>query len=275
MGKPAARVGNMHECSMTDPVTGTPHQGGVIIGPGNGTVLIGGMPAATVGDTCFCIIGGPDTIISGSAGVFIGGKPAARVDDGCAHGGKVTSGLGSVLIGERGGTNYFQEPSIKEIEPVINQAILECIAMLERKLKLMLTNDPKTIEDLKEWFGYIDEQRRQIIINRIERALAITQSLTINDFEFIADELARTNLLAIANIWDEFHTIYLGDQFGKLKDDDTQENTEILIHEISHFLDVGHTIDFDYGKEQCLFLAKNHSTQAFYNADNFMYFIKA
>nr|WP_242675032.1 PAAR domain-containing protein [Niastella populi] len=74
---------------MVTPGTGVPHVGGVIIGPGCGTVLIEGLPAATVGDACICV-GEPDKITKGSTGVFLGGKPAARIGDQCAQGGRVT-----------------------------------------------------------------------------------------------------------------------------------------------------------------------------------------
>ncbi|WP_409013393.1 PAAR domain-containing protein [Dyadobacter sp. CY351] len=97
MGKPAARIGDMHVCPM---VTGlVPHVGGPVVGPGVPTVLIGGMPAAVSGDMCVCT-GPPDTIVLGSTGVFIGGKPAARMGDMCAHGGAIVVGLPTVLIGE-------------------------------------------------------------------------------------------------------------------------------------------------------------------------------
>lgn len=97
MGKPAARIGDMHVCPM---VTGlVPHVGGPVVGPGVPTVLIGGMPAAVSGDMCVCT-GPPDTIVLGSTGVFIGGKPAARMGDMCAHGGRIVVGLPTVLIGE-------------------------------------------------------------------------------------------------------------------------------------------------------------------------------
>jgi uncharacterized Zn-binding protein involved in type VI secretion len=62
------------------------------------TVLIGGLPAAVLGDNAVCA--GPlDTIIKGSATVFIGGKPAARLGDATAHGGSVVLGLPTVMIG--------------------------------------------------------------------------------------------------------------------------------------------------------------------------------
>ncbi|MBS1614699.1 MAG: PAAR domain-containing protein [Bacteroidetes bacterium] len=103
MGKPAARIGDMHVCPMVTPgVPPIPHVGGPITGPGVPTVLIGGMPAATMGDMCTCV-GPPDTIVLGSTGVFIGGKPAARMGDQCAHGGTIILGMPTVLIGEIGG----------------------------------------------------------------------------------------------------------------------------------------------------------------------------
>jgi uncharacterized Zn-binding protein involved in type VI secretion len=103
MGKPAARLTDMHVCPMVTPgVPPIPHVGGPITGPGVPTVLIGGLPAATMGDMCVCV-GPPDTIVLGSTGVFIGGKPAARMGDQCVHGGTIVIGCPTVLIGEAGG----------------------------------------------------------------------------------------------------------------------------------------------------------------------------
>lgn len=100
MGKPAARITDIHVCPQVTVLV--PHVGGPIIGPGCPTVLIGGLPAAVMGDICFCV-GPPDSIILGSSGVFFGGKPAARMGDMTAHGGVITLGLPTVLIGEAGG----------------------------------------------------------------------------------------------------------------------------------------------------------------------------
>ena len=63
-----------------------------------GTVLIGGLPAAVVGDVAVCV-GPPDTIVTGSSTVLIGGRPAARMGDSTAHGGSISIGLPTVLIG--------------------------------------------------------------------------------------------------------------------------------------------------------------------------------
>lgn len=86
---PAARV--------TDQIVSAATQGAPtpIVPPGTPTVLIAGMPAATLGDSC-----GLDAIVKGSATVMIGGKPAARVTDSTGGGGIVMPpGATTVLIG--------------------------------------------------------------------------------------------------------------------------------------------------------------------------------
>lgn len=86
---PAARVADMIVSTATQ---GAPLP---ILPPGCPTVLIGGMPAARMGDTC-----GPDVIVKGSATVLIGGVPAARIADTTAGGGVVMPpGCPTVLIG--------------------------------------------------------------------------------------------------------------------------------------------------------------------------------
>jgi uncharacterized Zn-binding protein involved in type VI secretion len=96
MGQPAARLSDMHVCPMT---TGpVPHVGGPCTGPGDSTVLIGGLPAIVVGDMATCT-GPPDTIVKGSSTVLIGSKPAARMGDSTAHGGTIVLGDFTVLIG--------------------------------------------------------------------------------------------------------------------------------------------------------------------------------
>ncbi len=90
---PAARI--------SDP-TGHP---GVIVGPGVATVLIGGMPAAVLGDQHACSMPPtagphpPTPIAKGSATVLIGGRPAARVGDMSGCGAPIIAGCFTVIIG--------------------------------------------------------------------------------------------------------------------------------------------------------------------------------
>lgn len=116
-GKPAARLTDM-----------TAH-GGTVTGPGVPTVLIGKMPAATLGDMHVCPmltpgtppiphVGGPITL--GSTGVFIGKKPAARMGDMAVCVGPPSSivlGCMTVMIGEAGaGSQGGPVPAVAAVQ---------------------------------------------------------------------------------------------------------------------------------------------------------------
>ena len=79
--------------------------GGTITGPGSPTVLIGGKPAAVVGDLHACVLppSGHQPTVSpfpmGSATVLIGGRPAARVGDMSGCGAPIVMGYPLVEIG--------------------------------------------------------------------------------------------------------------------------------------------------------------------------------
>ena len=95
---PAARIGDLHVCPMSDGPK--PHVGGPI-SKGAATVMIGFMPAARVGDMAVCV-GPPDTIAKGSPTVKIEYMMAARMGDLTMHGGTITLGCPTVMIGEMG-----------------------------------------------------------------------------------------------------------------------------------------------------------------------------
>jgi uncharacterized Zn-binding protein involved in type VI secretion len=86
-------------------VTDTTTHGGTIIGPGEPTVLIGGMPAAVMGDNHVCSLppnAHPLTVSPfpmGSATVLFGGKPAIRVGDVAICGASAAVGEPTVMIG--------------------------------------------------------------------------------------------------------------------------------------------------------------------------------
>jgi uncharacterized Zn-binding protein involved in type VI secretion len=66
--QPAARAGDAQVCPMVDGVK--PHVGGAIT-TGSATVLINGLAAARIGDAVQCV-GPPGTIQTGFPGVLIG-----------------------------------------------------------------------------------------------------------------------------------------------------------------------------------------------------------
>lgn len=135
--KQAARLGDR-----------TAHGGAIIVGCA--TVLIGGQPAARVGDMHVCPMvtpglppiphaGGP--IIMGSPTVFIGGMPAARMTDLAVCTGPldvIISGCPNVLIGE-GGADRPKKYSLKYIKSRYKKSVV--ITKQEfKKLKIKKDN---------------------------------------------------------------------------------------------------------------------------------------
>jgi len=91
----------MHTCPLLNPGP-VPHVGGPIV-KGMPTVLTCSSPQARVSDLAVCV--GPiDSIARGSATVLVGGLPAARLGDQTAHGGVIVAGAPTVLIGDGGGS---------------------------------------------------------------------------------------------------------------------------------------------------------------------------
>ncbi len=78
---------------------------GMITGPGVVTVVIGGLPAAVVGDMHACMMPPtagphpPTPVARGSASVMIGGRPAARVGDAAGCSATIIAGFPTVEIG--------------------------------------------------------------------------------------------------------------------------------------------------------------------------------
>ncbi|MCB9746245.1 MAG: PAAR domain-containing protein [Alphaproteobacteria bacterium] len=89
----AARVGDVS------------NHGGVLSGPGEATVLIGGMPAAVAGDMHVCALPPvshqptASPFPMGSVTVLVGGKPAVRTSDACICGAMAAVGEPTVQIG--------------------------------------------------------------------------------------------------------------------------------------------------------------------------------
>lgn len=89
---PAARVGDQ-----------TNHPG-VVTGPGVPNVMIGGLPAAVVGDLHTCSFPGtpphpPTPFPAGSTTVYIGGRPTLRLGDVAGCGAQIIIGEPTVNIG--------------------------------------------------------------------------------------------------------------------------------------------------------------------------------
>lgn len=285
MGKPAARWGDLHKCPKETPGTPpVPHVGGPVL-EGCPTVLIDGLPAARVDDSCFCV-GEPDKIVTGSSGVFIGGQPAARKGDQTAHGGSIKTGSRTVLIGDIGPIQFFKssdesddddfiEPSLEEKLGIINKAIADCAVMLERKIMLLECNDSNTLIEFRKWFGCDDEKEKKLILKRMKKILAVVTTLSFNDFDKINKEKDRKTSFAEVYPKYDAYKIFLGDPFWKAGEQGMDCRGGVLIHELSHSKKLGGTFDFADGQKRSLALAREDPGDALKNADSFEYFIES
>jgi uncharacterized Zn-binding protein involved in type VI secretion len=89
---PAARVGD------------TTVHGGTVVGPGVATVLVGGMPAAVMGDMHACSIPPPSHVpvtpfTAASSTVLVSGRGMLRAGDSCGCGASVAVGSPTVMVG--------------------------------------------------------------------------------------------------------------------------------------------------------------------------------
>lgn len=97
VGRPSARITDMHVCPMTPIPPGLP-----IIPPTSFNTIIGKLPAARVTDRCVCVGPPPanvDLIAMGSFTVYINNLMAARIGDPTVKGGAITTGCFTVMIG--------------------------------------------------------------------------------------------------------------------------------------------------------------------------------
>lgn len=116
-GMPAARMTDGIICPnpQTPPVPLTPHApppGTPIVATCAANVLIGGLPAARVGDFSICAsaVPVPNPIVKGAVPVLIAGMPAARMMDMATHPGSMIAGpcCATVLIGLAGKSQHYQ-----------------------------------------------------------------------------------------------------------------------------------------------------------------------
>jgi uncharacterized Zn-binding protein involved in type VI secretion len=314
---PAARVTDMHVCPMVTPgVPPIPHVGGPILPPGVPTVLIDFLPASTVTDMAMCV-GPPDTIVMGSAGVFINNLPAARLGDPTAHGGVITLGSPTCIIGEIGspspgaagaaavlaGTAASSKdlqsfvasllssavaavkslfPGQKSVdlaawradhEDAITQALVDQKTMLESRKADLEAWNPDTKAQARQWFGSDDEATRQTLLGRVNRELDLNQRMTVDNF--YPGDPPSDNTFAYVYPTDTEHKIYLDGAFDSAPATGVDSKAGTLTHEMSHFNDVGGTVDNVYGRDGALALAQTDPAAALQNADSFEYFMES
>ncbi len=98
-GQPAARMGDMHICPMQTPAVVPIPHVGGPVILGSPMVLIGGQPAARMGDMATCV-GPPATILMGCPTVLIGEGGSGSASGGGAGGGGAASAVASAATAQ-------------------------------------------------------------------------------------------------------------------------------------------------------------------------------
>jgi len=121
------------------------------------------------------------------------------------------------------------------------------------------------------WFGSCDSNRYSRVRNVLN---AVIGGLQANYPVDCAGSSCTSNTYAYVYPSDSTHTVYVCAYFWRVPSRncvlDSQPGT--LIHEMSHFNNVGSTGDVTYGVTNCKNLAQSNPGQAVNNADNYCFF---
>lgn len=97
-GKPIARATDQHSCPITS-LLSPPHAGGPILPPAVPSVIAVGQSVAKLADYAKCAVPPADVLSQAAMTVWVEGLYVVRTGDATAHGGVVTTGDGTVLVG--------------------------------------------------------------------------------------------------------------------------------------------------------------------------------
>ncbi|MBX2922898.1 MAG: hypothetical protein KF746_11940 [Chitinophagaceae bacterium] len=175
-----------------------------------------------------------------------------------------------------GTLNLLTEQENKQIKNVLEFAQ----GRLNKKLNDLNRWDKTEQDNFKEHFGVNDNASKDLIRNRIVRELKqIKKYLTNDDYKKHVIRI-NSNIWARVNNRDKTHWLFLGNYFWKsnMLGIDSQHGT--IIHELSHFWDIGATVDTDRkgnyidNIQKVRELIKSDPLRALMNANAFEYYIE-
>jgi hypothetical protein len=168
-------------------------------------------------------------------------------------------------------------PAAKQICPghddkELQKALDEQAKLLQAKKKELETWDGAAKDNFKKWFGTTDEKSRKDIQGRVDRMIELNKKTKIENLK--AAQPSKPNIFAYVYPNDKSHTIYIDTAFCSAANTGQDSRAGTLCHEMSHFNDIGATKDHIYGADNAKKLAKDNSTKALSNADNFEYYME-
>ena len=233
---------------------------------GSPTMMVDGKPALRVPDEgvhFLCTSSNQWRAVEGSATVLIDGMPAVRKGDQTLHCG----GLGKMITGSS--NCLIGGPSINILDQARENA-LEMLALMKEALERWNEEDQALFE---QWFGTVDEEFRQEMLDRVNNTIEAVENSSNEMFRLPAPDMDKTGLNAyVYGSRTANKEIYLGDNwFDGLSEDSTggrNSRPATLIHEFSHFDDIGDTKDHAYD-DNTIDLGATDPEKAQENADSF------
>lgn len=162
--------------------------------------------------------------------------------------------------------------------------------LLKAKKAELAKWDKAAKRNFKKWFGaypedagttskMTEEEARKVMQHRIDKMIELNNNLKVSDFkkarpeDLKAQGLTPDEVYAYVYPGDKQHTVYIGKLYCSSPNSGGYSKASTLLHEMSHFEDIGGTEDHAYGPADCKDLAKNNPHDALYNADNFAFYM--
>jgi hypothetical protein len=124
-----------------------------------------------------------------------------------------------------------------------------------------------------KWFGTASEDARQLMLQRIDRMLALNRAYSLSNFTFTYIDGQFAHVYRSDN-----RRIYLDQSFWSARPGGGDSPGGVLAHEMSHFNTVSGTGDYAYGVNNARRLAQVSRwlpfNPALRNADNFEYYLE-
>jgi len=154
------------------------------------------------------------------------------------------------------------------------QAAYDCSATQSTYINTAWTNSKSAINTASSftsgsskyilWFGAVTSVREQ----RVRTVLSKLKGITTLKWS-CGGPSCSSNTFGYVYPTDSTKTVYLCPLFWN----NPPEAIRTIVHEATHFNDIGATQDYAYGTSSCQSLAKSSPDKAIYNADNHCYFV--
>lgn len=168
------------------------------------------------------------------------------------------------LVARLAGTPYLTLASL----PALDSAVAGALSSASASLALWGVEDRRLCE---KWFGTSSDFMRQHLISVVQRMQQHAGEVKLVPFEHNTDE---QETFAYVYPSDPQRRVFVGDLFWSAGRTPPDTQAGVILHELSHFLDIAGTGDHAKGPEECEELSMSNPALAVENADNIEYYFE-